>query len=411
MRFAKAFVATFCLFCVSTARGQVVVPGADGSDGAFNPTSSVEIDLAQAPDGAWNGTHPSPGLGTGVYDSTQWAVVFRYSSVNIPSGVNVTFRNRDFLHLPNKPGNPPVVWLVSGTVSIGGLVNVSPRGDYDLGLQVPGPGGFRGGGSSGVWGLGPGGGDANHCQGYYSSGYGNSRNIPLIGGSGGRTCNCSSTAGAGAILIASTGTMTINGGVYAIGPSLGTCAYCLTHGSGGAIRLVCNRLEGSGQVLAHGECDGCGGGCGDAGRIRIESNQVAFASIGNPVASFGLPGASAQLWPDNVTAPSVKVLTLGGSNIPVDPAARFEFPLADVNIAGSGSQTLVIEAKNIPTGADPPGVAVWDVKARVAARTGGVQYVNATFVSGNYAFSTWQAQLPLANGFSAIQVRASMPPQ
>lgn len=59
----------------------IVVPGADGSDGTFNPASSTVVNLANAVTGTWD----QPGAGAGVYDPDKWAVVFKYSSVNIES--------------------------------------------------------------------------------------------------------------------------------------------------------------------------------------------------------------------------------------------------------------------------------------------------------------------------------------
>ena len=55
--------------------------GSNGSDGAFNPTTNTVINMADHPDG-----------------------IYHYTSVNIPSGVTVTF-------IPNA-NNTPVVWLV-----------------------------------------------------------------------------------------------------------------------------------------------------------------------------------------------------------------------------------------------------------------------------------------------------------
>src|SRR5258708_4091583 len=67
-------------------QGQIVVPGADGSDGALTVTANTVVDMStpQTPAGAWNGPNTSPGHG--VYDPNMWAVVFRYSSVTINSG-------------------------------------------------------------------------------------------------------------------------------------------------------------------------------------------------------------------------------------------------------------------------------------------------------------------------------------
>lgn len=379
----------------STAFGQIVVPGADGSDGAFNPTSNTTIDLSLAPDGVWNGSNTSPG--NGVYDPSKMAIVFRYSSVNIPAGVNVYFRNHDWNNL--KAGNPPVVWLVSGSITINGSLYLSSAGLDALNMGSPGPGGFRGAGRNGsMSGLGPGGGLAGNCQAYFGNGaYGNPRCLPLIGGSGGGYYDGGNSGGGGggAILLASAQTITLNGGVDA-----SAYWYC---GCGGAIRVVCHRLEGSGGLAAVGQFQW--------GRIRIEANQVAFGSTGNPVASFGLPGATATLWPDDATDPSVRVVSLTGIPIPADPAARFDFPAADLNVTNGTGQQLLIEAKNVPTGSDPPGVQAWNVVARAVPRGSAPFTVNATLAGGNYATSTWTATLNMPTGFSAVQVRASMPPQ
>ena len=67
--------------------------GSDGYDGAFNPTQNIEIDLSLA-----DGT---PGNGT--YDSDHWAVIFNYTSIDVPSGVIVTFSNH--------PSGAPVMWF------------------------------------------------------------------------------------------------------------------------------------------------------------------------------------------------------------------------------------------------------------------------------------------------------------
>lgn len=395
----RTIVATvLVLSCCAAAFGQIVVPGADGSDGAFNPTSSVTVDLSLAPDGTWNGPNASPG--NGVYDVNKWAIVFRYSSVNIPAGVTVTFRNHDWNGL--KGGNPPVVWLVSGSVVISGWLRLPGNYEETIGFAIPGPGGFRtAGANASTGGLGPGGGDIGQ-EGFYGSssrGYGNARNIPLIGGSGCGYLYC--TGGGGAILLVAPGTISINGAIDAN-----------TDGSsaGGALRIACDRLEGAGSLEARNYQGG------HPGRIRIEANQLAFGSLGNPVPSFGLPGATAQIWPEDATDPSVRVVSLGSPGnpalIPDNPAASFEFPKADVNVTSGTGQVLTIEAHNVPTGSDPVNTQAWNVVARIVPRGGSAPFtVNATYASGNYATSVWTATLNLPNGFAAVQVRASMPPQ
>jgi len=123
----------FVMLVALPTAASIVVPGADGSDGAFAPGGSIEIDLGLATTAAWD----TPGTGDGVYDPDQWAVVFKYSSVHVPAGATVTFKNH--------PGNPPVVWLVSGNVEIDGTVQVNGRQAQNGFPGIPGPGGFSGG--------------------------------------------------------------------------------------------------------------------------------------------------------------------------------------------------------------------------------------------------------------------------
>jgi len=395
--FTRRFGLVLFLCLTSRALGQITVPGADGSDGAFNPASNVTVNLALAPTGTWDGSNPNPGLGIGVYDPDKWAVVFRYSSVNIASGRTVSFSNH--------PSGAPVVWLVDGPVTINGAVSVSrPPGATSLGFAIPGPGGFRGAGTNPTGGLGPGGGEASGAYATGASSYGNSRVVPLIGGSGGGFGY--GGAPGGAILVASGGIISINGSIAANGENLNPGN--VTGGSGGGIRIIGNRLEGTGSLTATNNSN-------NYGRVRIEVNELAFADAGpqGQPHSTGLPSASAQLWPEDVVAdpPSTRVVSFGSNNVPADPLASFEFPYADVNTATSGAQTLTVECKNVPTGLDPVGVQAWVVKARIVPRSGTVQNITASYVSGTYAQSTWEAQVTLPTGFSAIQVRASMPPQ
>src|SRR5438105_245193 len=131
---AQCFSISVLAFCAN-AQAQIN-SGSTGSDGAFSPTTNIVIDMAD---------HP-----TGIYN---------YTSVNVPSGVAVTF-------IPN-PANTPVVWLVQSSAIINGSVDVSGElgsGSSGIGGRG-GPGGYRGGkGGTGqnpaTGGSGPGGGFA-----------------------------------------------------------------------------------------------------------------------------------------------------------------------------------------------------------------------------------------------------------
>jgi hypothetical protein len=175
-----------------------------GTDGALVITANRTIDLSQSATRAWDATPEA--RGSGVYDPEKWAVVFKYSSVDIGPNATVTFNNH--------ASRAPVVWLVDGDVTIHGTLSLNGQNqDTDQNLfrlTEPGPGGFRGGdryvsaSEPGAAGFGPGGaffyrGNPSVWQ-YPSyavvgqrSGpsipsaptYGNGRIIPLLGGSGG----------------------------------------------------------------------------------------------------------------------------------------------------------------------------------------------------------------------------------
>ena len=402
MRRIRVAGVLLCILAVE-ATAQIVVPGADGSDGEFNPTNvNTVVDLSLAPTGAWNGTNQSPG--SGVYDPNQWAVVFRYSSVNIPN-IYVTFKNH--------PSRAPVLWLVSGNVTINGNMILDGQSNAVAGLNEPGPGGFRGGkaylaaDSPGGAGFGPGGGVLYQAPYYFGAGsystlgipaggptYGNARILPLVGGSGeGGWSSARGAAGGGAILVAATNTIAIeSGGIYARGFNNAYGA------SGGAIRLVGDYVTGTSGVLrAHNVSYPDSG----QGRIRIEANHdITLHDTGLPPYTRGPSGAVATIWPAD-DSPTVRAISLGGISVPTDPRARFDWPLADVALADPNAQVLLIEARHVPLN--------WNVLVRVVPNGGQDIVINATYVSGDVNLSTWRAALSFSSGFSAVQVRASAP--
>ena len=222
-------LAMVCLLACSVCMA-LNIPGADGSDGVLKITADdctngvYTIDLGRAATKQWDAK--SAIVGCGVYDPEKWAVVFKYSSVQIDEGCTLKFVNH--------PSNPPVYWLVSGDVAINGEINLDGdrgqdtyTGDSPATCAKPGPGGFAGGLSMthysdsnyyyydyGGGGYGPGGatsqlysseygvtgGGGSHStkgksQYYYSvftesgSLYGDDTLIPLVGGSGGAGYN------------------------------------------------------------------------------------------------------------------------------------------------------------------------------------------------------------------------------
>jgi hypothetical protein len=108
-----SLTAVFALLLGASAHAQVST-GSNGSDGAFNPTGNIVVDMSDHPNG-----------------------IYQYTSVNIPSSVTVTF-------IPNA-NNSPVVWLVQGPCVISGSVDVSGQSENGLAPGRGGPGGGAGG--------------------------------------------------------------------------------------------------------------------------------------------------------------------------------------------------------------------------------------------------------------------------
>ncbi len=393
---AAALIAALVLIVPVTALGQLTIPS-DGSDGAFNPTANITVDLSQAVTGSWD----QPGTGAGVYDPAKWAVVFKYSEVNIPSGVTVSFANH--------PSGAPVVWLVQNNVTIAGTVNLNgENASPHQGVPAtPGPGGFRGGAgqisqTAASGGFGPGGGSYFEGAASYGTGtaaptYGNVQIVPLIGGSGGAGGEQwggtrDSGAGGGAILIAASGTVTANGTVAANGGSTND-----TGGpSGGAVRIIASTFAGSNN----GVLSAVGNSNGGAGRIRIEANSVTFTGASQPVASVAVPASPPLIWPPD-TAPTIRITKVGDVDAPADPSASFDFPNQDVTLATTTPVSVRIAAQNMPTD--------WTVVLRVVPRVGQDFRTNAALVSGDASSSVWEAQINAPVGFAALQVRASKP--
>jgi hypothetical protein len=371
--------------------------GSTGADGAFNPGSDITINLATE----------------GTYDPVGWAVVFNYTDIDIPVGVTVTFSNH--------PSGAPVVWLASGDVIISGTVDVSGADGVDNSMgefSVPGPGGFAGARaaidpviSPATAGFGPGGAPFTTSTfgapgaGYATPGgegqdttdvggptYGNIEILPLIGGSGGSTPNITTKQGGpggGAILIASSGEIVLDlGGLIAAHGGDGGGAISTTggSGSGGAIRLLADKVSGKGLLRAKGgQKPGFQSGAGGDGRIRVEADSIDVTDPGNPAATFDLsPG---PIFPD-ASAPTLTATMVMGDIVPADPLAGIE--TTDMVVADTAEVTIEIEATNIPVGTLVEVVLVPD--------GGPGQVILSTPLAGDLSLSTATAQALLATG-------------
>ena len=410
--------ATVVLVCSRMLGAELVIPS-DGSDGALNILTNTVIDLAAASTNLWNAPNGER-EGTGVYDAEKWAVVFKYDSVYIDAGATVTFKNH--------PSRAPVVWLVKGDVTIHGIVSLNGQDSVPVPrLAEPGPGGFRGG--SGYFGsdsragagFGPGGGGRRVSNVWGAGGsygslgpggsvtYGNPSLIPLVGGSGGSghddvSARASGAGGGGAILIACSGRMLVSGQVRADGGAKPPGVYA-TAGSGGGVRLVAGDLAVTGAVRAlSGPTDG-NGNPGGYGRIRIERVIGTISQQITPDADVvTLPeGSTPQIWmPED--GPEVKILSIGGQSVTeIDPRAEFGMRPADVVLPQVDAITVRLQTVRVHTNST--------VIVRVTPRANG-NFLTRTAVVDRVEIPDvveWSANLPVNDGYSAIQVRVVRP--
>jgi len=405
------------------ARAAIVVPGADGSDGVLNITVNTEIDLSQAVTGAWDQNNTAD-AGKGVYDPAKWVVVFKYSSVTVAAGATVTFKNH--------ASRAPVMWLVNGAVNINGIVSLNGQDCLVApALPEPGPGGFRGGTGTflstprGGAGFGPGGGLQNNSDrglagafgtGVANSGapYGNPSLIPLLGGSGGagdpeirNADRRGGGAGGGALLIASTGTVTIaaTGEVRANGGAGKPNQFDGEEtggGAGGGIRVVCDTLAGTGKLTASGGTSATS--IGGLGRIRVErvTNGGTVQIVPDPSVVPLNSGATATIVPP-AGAPEVRIVSIGGQPVPADPRAGFGAVGPDVALAETASTQIVIETTNVEQASQ--------VQVRLTPRANAnATFVNATVSNVAGQVVTWTANVTGLNvGYSAVQVKVVRP--
>jgi hypothetical protein len=397
---AAAFVAgTFI------ASAQITIPS-DGSDGALNITEDTVIDLSQAVTGTWDQNNTA-NAGKGVYDPEKWAVVFKYSSVNIeghtPVGGGLQGRTVRF---KNHPSNAPVVWLVQGNVTISGILSVAggnAAGDL-VSRLVPsegGPGGFRGG-AMGPLGVASGYGPSESAL--YAAHYGNPQIIPLIGGSGTSgghhpTGNYTSGAygsagGGGAILIAASGNIDVSGRINADG---GTAPGYTGNrrGSGGAIRLIAESITGTTAISAGVTANLT---AFPGGRIRIEG--ALSPSLGTSPETIGvIPSDPPIIWPAE-NAPKARIISVDAETAPADPTSPV-LANADVAIQKNGSVDILIETRDFPV----EGVVQLNVIPKFGNRT----RLTATRISGDINVATWRVTTTLPQGFVTLQARATQP--
>jgi len=363
------------------------VSGSTGADGAFNPTANTLRQL------------PADG-------------VFNFTTVNIPTGVTVTFTKN--------AANTPVYILATGDVVIAGTIKVdggSTSSTTGTAPGIGGPGGYDGGYGGGVnalggKGMGPGGGGGGPSTSYRAGGgggfgtaggtyaanhgaggpvYGNASLVPLIGGSGGGGgAGYSSSAeyggggGGGALLIASSASITVTGSISANG---GNGYNYAGGGSGGAIRLIANTISGTGNISARGGNLGSTDN-GGQGRIRLEASTNNFTPCTDPVYTYGQPG-SAFL----ANAPVLRITSVASVSVPANPTGSYAQPDLLLPNTTTNPVTVNLSASYIPVGTS--------VTVSVIPQYGSTSSVT-TSLSGVLESSTASASVNLSTTYSNV---------
>jgi len=333
--------------------------------------------------------------------------IFNFTTINIPAGVTVKLSGTTFTE--------PVVWLASGAVTIGGIINLNgDNGSQDFPTvnrfpSTPGAGGYPGGtgGNSATAGLGPGGGAAGTATTDAGGGAftGNSFAIPLVGGSGGGgSSNGGGGAGGGAILIASSVSIEFlqNSGIHADGGGSSCNEPRAGGGSGGSIRLVApSIINHGGTGLSASPGSGCGttASAGTPGAIRIESLNYpgGFGNAGSY--TFGAPfNTFVKPMPPQ---PSISVLTVDNQPVKRPPTGQFTTP--DVTISNASAVTVVLQGMNIPVGTT--------AQLQFFSDSGPDIFLTSTPFQGTTQSSMATASVQLPSGYTRANVIATVPPQ
>ncbi len=406
--------------------GQEFNSGSNGSDGTLHLTTPGEV--------LFDPRDFSPPLdpdGDGVY---------HFTTINVGPGVIVKLKAVPL-------GLQPVVWLAEGDVVINGVLDLNGEDGHSEGVTtlntaaIGGAGGHEEGrgaraGLSATPGLGPGGGvaalrggGAGHVNLGHDGGgcvpgtaYGNAFALPMLGGSGGGGSTfipgSGGGAGGGALLIGSSTSIKVNGAITANGghgraDGIGGSTRRSGAGSGGTIRLIASRIEGSGLLsaqggtrvlpdgnLAVGTCEGSGGQVRleafshqFGGTIRVD-NPPRFSNALEGMVRLATPGL---VFPPN-PAPVVRVVSVARVPVPDFPTGAFD--PADLTINQGGEVTFEIEGRNVPIGTV--------VHFRLYNESEGLIEFNSEPLAGANASSTSaSATATVPHGFSRVTVEAT----
>jgi hypothetical protein len=378
--------------------------GSTGANGAFPPVAiptgatNIVMDL-----GSGNLTYKDAqggNLGTGTVGAPDASGVYNFTTFTLPAGITLNF-------IPDSL-NRPVQFLDSGDVTIAGTFSVSGQSYQGKKGGIGGPGGFNGGDGGGDTtsttlnggsGAGPAGGVGwgNSQVGGGSLLIANQQLTPLFGGSGGgggkgdvATPGDGGGGGSGSLLLASNGTITLNGNILAVGGNgnpTNRGENSGGSGSGGAVRLVANTVKGSGTINVSSGSSVWGNG--GAGFVRIE----AFSNTGIAVtgaSSFLRPTTPSAAIPTNL--PSLRITSIGGVTVPSNGTGGLP--------SQPGTVLLNVATSGIPINTT--------FNVRVAPTDG--KYGSLSTFTGTTSATGGSASISLPQGTSIVDVYAAFQP-
>lgn len=369
MRLLKVLLFVSAGLGATAALGQSFNSGSNGSFGPINVAASQTLVIPLPPDGIIHAT-------------------------------TVTLGSNSVLRFTRNEKNTPVYLLATGDVEIAGTIDVSGGNPTSVAGGIGGPGGFDGGvpgiaGSPGGDGLGPGGGRAGAGSGATVAGggsygsrnsctncgeiYGSQLMFPMLGGSGGgaRTdaSNQGGGGGGGALLLASSTRVSCNRN-FCIDASGGVGSGFLGGGSGGAVRVVAPRIDGTGSVITSG-----GSSVAGSGRVRFDLidrsgfGSVSFSSVAATV------GAYMQTFP-STTIPRLDFTNVAGTDIPdgsdsVTLILPFDAPAAQTITLRARDFTGVVPVRVVLTPVSGSRIVVDDT-IDMAGQTSATKVINVT---------------------------------
>jgi hypothetical protein len=401
------------------AAAQTFSSGSDGSDGALNVTTPGIVVFDPFDQARWGKVLDADGDG-----------VYNFTTINVASSVTLKLRGDKV--------NRPVYFLASGDVTIAGTIDLNGAdGLYPADqttrreVSVPGSGGYAGGAAGfsvpaipATVGEGPGGGGgavvgSPNCDTFFAAKCGkggafagNRFLLPIIGGSGGEgsTANPGGPtgnggAGGGALVLASSTLITLNGLITAAGGRGATSSHPVTvggSGSGGGIRLVAPTISGNATLNVAGgpSVNVPPGVAGGSGWVRLEANQLVGSLNVIPASnaiSRGAPGHPSTLKPAN----SIRIAAIDGIAVPPNPSGMFQLP--DVTLNKNTPVSVEIQASGIP-----PGTKVTlQVYSEAPVDPSTVNLTAEATLAGTTQSSTASAQMTFPFGFSRGYVRAT----